>query len=106
FSSRRRHTRFSRDWSSDVCSSDLYNPGHQRADRIRGLRPLLHPVVHALLIDVDEGRLRARIVVAEDLDEAAVARGARIGDDDAEIGRASCRERRGGGGGGGGMEEQ
>src|SRR5690606_40508854 len=27
FSVRRRHTRFSRDWSSDVCSSDL----HQRA---------------------------------------------------------------------------
>src|SRR5207302_2375256 len=24
FSSRRRHTSFSRDWSSDVCSSDLY----------------------------------------------------------------------------------
>src|SRR5690606_11942687 len=24
FSSRRRHTIFSRDWSSDVCSSDLY----------------------------------------------------------------------------------
>src|SRR5690606_41115292 len=23
FSSRRRHTRFSRDWTSDVCSSDL-----------------------------------------------------------------------------------
>ena len=23
FSSRRRHTRFGRDWSSDVCSSDL-----------------------------------------------------------------------------------
>src|SRR5690606_18139364 len=30
FSSRRRHTRFSRDWSSDVCSSDLQ--GH-RGDR-------------------------------------------------------------------------
>src|SRR2546429_7426917 len=29
FSSRRRHTRCSRDWSSDVCSSDLY-PGEQR----------------------------------------------------------------------------
>src|SRR5690606_21350463 len=29
FSSRRRHTRFSRDWSSDVCSSDLpVNPIH------------------------------------------------------------------------------
>src|SRR5690606_41013105 len=26
FSSRRRHTRFSRDWSSDVCSSDLNHP--------------------------------------------------------------------------------
>src|SRR5690606_7293954 len=26
FSSRRRHTRFSRDWSSDVCSSDLLAP--------------------------------------------------------------------------------
>src|SRR5690606_39457851 len=27
FSSRRRHTRFSRDWSSDVCSSDLAERG-------------------------------------------------------------------------------
>src|SRR5690606_41056390 len=27
FSSRRRHTRFSRDWSSDVCSSDLVAVG-------------------------------------------------------------------------------
>src|SRR5690606_40275765 len=27
FSSRRRHTRFSRDWSSDVCSSDLIKLG-------------------------------------------------------------------------------
>src|SRR5690606_39944562 len=26
FSRRRRHTRFSRDWSSDVCSSDLAPP--------------------------------------------------------------------------------
>src|SRR5690606_40511836 len=26
FTSRRRHTRFSRDWSSDVCSSDLPKP--------------------------------------------------------------------------------
>src|SRR5690606_40868117 len=30
FSSRRRHTRFSRDWSSDVCSSDLV-PGFDNA---------------------------------------------------------------------------
>src|SRR5256886_17402805 len=31
FSSRRRHTRFDCDWSSDVCSSDLYEwPGNVR----------------------------------------------------------------------------
>src|SRR5690606_20367115 len=41
FSSRRRHTRFSRDWSSDVCSSDLpAQPaavlGHGEAGRGRG----------------------------------------------------------------------
>src|SRR5690606_40982905 len=48
FSSRRRHTRFSRDWSSDVCSSDLGVPNsflikklfgtpHERA--VRKMRP-------------------------------------------------------------------
>src|SRR5690606_39445300 len=43
FSSRRRHTRFSRDWSSDVCSSDLgrhvrYEPAARVAHTAR-LRP-------------------------------------------------------------------
>src|SRR5207302_3393539 len=32
FSSRRRHTRFSRDWSSDVCSSDLETGGCLRLE--------------------------------------------------------------------------
>src|SRR5690606_41081169 len=37
FSSRRRHTRFSRDWSSDVCSSDLWtSPDAERALTERG----------------------------------------------------------------------
>src|SRR5690606_40351998 len=40
FSSRRRHTRFSRDWSSDVCSSDL-EAG--RVDAVRR-RPAADPV--------------------------------------------------------------
>src|SRR6266513_5260737 len=31
FSSRRRHTRSKRDWSSDVCSSDLFNAAAFRA---------------------------------------------------------------------------
>src|SRR5690606_40997578 len=40
FSSRRRHTRFSRDWSSDVCSSDLdimhfHLEGHCRHSAMR-----------------------------------------------------------------------
>src|SRR5207247_5430254 len=29
FSSRRRHTRSTRDWSSDVCSSDLHSLSHR-----------------------------------------------------------------------------
>src|SRR3989442_5831622 len=32
FSSRRRHTRCGRDWSSDVCSSDLHD-GHEERHR-------------------------------------------------------------------------
>src|SRR5439155_15906263 len=31
FSSRRRHTRWPRDWSSDVCSSDLPRSGREHA---------------------------------------------------------------------------
>src|SRR5690606_39772033 len=34
FSSRRRHTRFSRDWSSDVCSSDLTVDPRARVDQV------------------------------------------------------------------------
>src|SRR5690606_40550540 len=36
FSSRRRHTSFSRDWSSDVCSSDLDQGRGDRAVQVRG----------------------------------------------------------------------
>src|SRR5690606_40001365 len=42
FSSRRRHTRFSRDWSSDVCSSDLR--GRPRASPPRKRQPTVRPV--------------------------------------------------------------
>src|SRR5207247_4870027 len=47
FSSRRRHTRSTRDWSSDVCSSDLFQlgaarglPGHGEGAIERGERLL------------------------------------------------------------------
>src|SRR2546428_9800757 len=33
FSSRRRHTRSDRDWSSDVCSSDLWGKGKIAGDK-------------------------------------------------------------------------
>src|SRR5690606_39976824 len=39
-SSRRRHTRFSRDWSSDVCSSDLASHGREPVFTIDGTRVL------------------------------------------------------------------
>src|SRR5690606_39742934 len=56
FSSRRRHTSFSRDWSSDVCSSDLagqlpWGEGHHEA--------------HAALLDRTAGLL----AICEDLPE-------------------------------------
>src|SRR2546428_1516323 len=44
FSSRRRHTRSDRDWSSDVCSSDLVElPPHRVG---RGRRPVHDPRAH------------------------------------------------------------
>src|SRR5690606_40076800 len=82
FSSRRRHTSFSRDWSSDVCSSDLADPES----------PLLNyetrcPCgVHYCRI-TPEGLLTPcpyMPVVAGDLRESSFGH---------EIGRASCRER-------------
>src|SRR5581483_5092289 len=59
-------------------------PRDQRAHRIGRLRTLLEPEVDALFVDLHDRRLGARVVVAEDFDERAVARRARIGDHDAE----------------------
>src|SRR3712207_9534798 len=76
FSSRRRHTRYWRDWSSDVCSSDLGPPaGSPRAVADHG---------------PDGQRKRgARLVLAGPL---GLVHG-RVGLLQQEIGRASCRER-------------
>src|SRR5699024_3723823 len=41
FSSRRRHTRSKRDWSSDVCSSDLLLPIHPARSWCRGRGPVV-----------------------------------------------------------------
>src|SRR5690606_40026224 len=39
-----RHTRFSRDWSSDVCSSDL-QPGKRHEIRVVGQAPVAKGVI-------------------------------------------------------------
>src|SRR2546422_3144425 len=52
FSSRRRHTRCSRDWSSDVCSSDLADPFYLLGQFIeRGLAVLGEELLRELLED-------------------------------------------------------
>src|SRR2546422_6979823 len=51
FSSRRRHTRCSRDWSSDVCSSDLVKV--PAAVRFLSVEPLLGPISQLPLDGID-----------------------------------------------------
>src|SRR5690606_39470441 len=55
FSSRRRHTRFSRDWSSDVCSSDLRILPDLPADaalRQRRWRWMLQPITVMAILKI------------------------------------------------------
>src|SRR2546430_5218541 len=85
FSSRRRHTRFDCDWSSDVCSSDLI-PGKcgngYRGSRGAAIREIsFEDFVHAIVV-VDLGQINGELKNA--------VHGAAAG---LEIGRASCRER-------------
>src|SRR5204863_2356045 len=56
FSSRRRHTRSLRDWSSDVCSSDLIHnePGSHRVKAT--LEELVKTMLAQLLNQSDEDR--------------------------------------------------
>src|SRR2546430_12798277 len=51
FSSRRRHTRFDCDWSSDVCSSDL------DAEETRRAQPFLEKLERFLREHVDSDRI-------------------------------------------------
>src|SRR3989442_11174465 len=86
FSSRRRHTRCGRDWSSDVCSSDLAQEGLLRYQNVAE-QPFLRNVVV-------EGRLDSRQLDVVLPQARAVVRSLHgqyklIN----EIGRASCRER-------------
>src|SRR5205809_3646849 len=80
FSSRRRHTSCSRDWSSDVCSSDLepvaalgyqayvclFRPEEPTVENVAAL----HERRNRLMLELEEAGIATR-----------------------QIGRASCRER-------------
>src|SRR5690606_39518019 len=82
FSSRRRHTRFSRDWSSDVCSSDLGRT--------------THPNIFAnMTISKDNKDVLKE--TAEIVDRTPQLRGLMVNFQTPppaeQIGRASCRER-------------
>src|SRR5438105_11806473 len=82
FSSRRRHTRSTRDWSSDVCSSDLTVAGSAADTQYYAADPA---TVAAQMIDMVPMR---RYGSAE---EVATVVAFLLSTD--EIGRASCRER-------------
>src|SRR2546429_1893281 len=82
FSSRRRHTRCSRDWSSDVCSSDLDDQRRNVGSVVQCHQPLeLIRKVRAV------GRLTARERVFGEVVCVRQVVHSR------QIGRASCRER-------------
>src|SRR5690606_40380216 len=61
-SSRRRHTRFSRDWSSDVCSSDLDYDFAQLGRWYEQIRPVLG-LEGVVFTDIDESQNRLKIGV-------------------------------------------
>src|SRR2546430_10791696 len=60
FSSRRRHTRFDCDWSSDVCSSDLCWAAPQATRR---LTVLPNSIVHSVIYDAGKNRVTGVRVV-------------------------------------------
>src|SRR5205809_1821166 len=73
FSSRRRHTRCSRDWSSDVCSSDL-----QRLRRAVETSGALHLKDAADLLKVSEMTVR-RDLAGPRSEERRVGKGVDLG---------------------------
>src|SRR5690606_39959456 len=85
FSSRRRHTRFSRDWSSDVCSSDLREL-FAFYDALADERHVGLSLSGEGIVDGD--RLMMRRALSNLLSNAM-----RHTPPGGEIGRASCRER-------------
>src|SRR5699024_11626047 len=90
FSSRRRHTRSKRDWSSDVCSSDLA----EEEEAVDGALEALDGYIATLNEALSSGG-----VATEDIGDYSQGEALEALREDSsalkhdEIGRASCRER-------------
>src|SRR2546430_6077585 len=80
FSSRRRHTRFDCDWSSDVCSSDLSD---SRSVYVRESGQPIHAATPLMPVYPPAARRGASFSSMRSSQETAGS----------QIGRASCRER-------------
>src|SRR5437762_10224204 len=85
FSSRRRHTRYIGDWSSDVCSSDLSAEAKAKLGNDSALREIGEQRVARRVRDGMNARSVGRVVHSYRQRGACFER--------RKIGRASCRER-------------
>src|SRR5256886_17288952 len=100
FSSRRRHTRFDCDWSSDVCSSDLYGSTLEVLSHVqiwyveRETRELVRIQQAELLESFHKAQsnysLSTGLAVISEISELILPEHEVS---EAKIGRASCRER-------------
>src|SRR2546430_11538006 len=86
FSSRRRHTRFDCDWSSDVCSSDLLSRLASRGVLTFTPASGRNPYQYRVAMDTEQ-------FVAWSIRRDAQRMVERYGELALKIGRASCRER-------------
>src|SRR3712207_8045942 len=89
FSSRRRHTRYWRDWSSDVCSSDLVK--HRGLDL--DSRPEIYvPVNQPLFANRPTPPLSLYVAMRTKGDPEALAAAARRRSEERRVGK-ECRSR-------------
>src|SRR5699024_11583505 len=93
--SRRRHTRSKRDWSSDVCSSDLkyefthstfanyWRRGHRNLPAVLVSNQMAISTTEMLVADLEQADFKNCIIYGSNQQELVLEK----------IGRASCRER-------------
>src|SRR5690606_40951645 len=97
FASRRRHTRFSRDWSSDVCSSDLGKDTVQKnkdgsdSDKLLNDRP---PLRLKAVVRFADGRQYPLTVIAAQIGRAPRRQRGQVARDRAGPHEVRARRRR------------